>query len=146
MQSLTEAWQWQPDDRILHTLPLHHIHGLVNGLLCAQYASASVQFAPFNAPHVWRSLTRGEASVFMGVPTMYSHLLKVYSKMPAEQQAACRTAAAELRLTICGSSACPITVLEEWRALAGSVCAHSWQYTARVQLNVSFSMPGSFCI
>ena len=121
MQSLTHAWQWQADDRLLHALPLHHIHGLVNGLLCAHYASAAVQFAPFNAPHIWRSLTRGEASVFMGVPTMYTHLLRVYHKMPAEQQAACRAAAAELRLTVCGSSACPATVQREWHSLSGAV-------------------------
>lgn len=121
MQTLTDAWQWQEDDRLLHTMPLHHIHGLVNGLLCAHYASATVQFAPFNAPHVWRSLTQGEASVFMGVPTMYSHLIRVYDKMSGEQQAACRAAAAELRLTVCGSSACPATVLKDWQALAGSV-------------------------
>jgi malonyl-CoA/methylmalonyl-CoA synthetase len=121
MKSLNEAWQWQAEDHLLHTLPLHHIHGLVNGLMCAHYACASVQFAPFNAQHVWRSFIRHEASVFMGVPTMYSHLLRVYDKMPAEQQAACRAAAAELRLTVCGSSACPTSVMRDWQALSGSV-------------------------
>ena len=31
---LCGAWEWQQDDRILHTLPLHHVHGIVNALLC----------------------------------------------------------------------------------------------------------------
>lgn len=35
VDTLCHAWEWQPDDRILHTLPLHHVHGIVNALLCA---------------------------------------------------------------------------------------------------------------
>jgi malonyl-CoA/methylmalonyl-CoA synthetase len=32
--TLCEAWEWEPQDRILHSLPLHHIHGIVNALYC----------------------------------------------------------------------------------------------------------------
>lgn len=35
VDTLCHAWEWQADDRILHTLPLHHVHGIVNALLCA---------------------------------------------------------------------------------------------------------------
>ena len=35
ISTLIEAWEWRPGDRILHVLPLHHTHGLVNALLCA---------------------------------------------------------------------------------------------------------------
>lgn len=35
VDTLCSAWEWQADDRILHTLPLHHVHGIVNALLCA---------------------------------------------------------------------------------------------------------------
>lgn len=62
---------------------------------------------------------------------MYSHLLRVYHKMPAEQQAACRAAAAELRLTVCGSSACPATVLRDWQALSGYVRPFSFSALLR---------------
>jgi len=41
VQSLIEAWRWSPDDRILHVLPLHHIHGIVNVLGCALAAGAA---------------------------------------------------------------------------------------------------------
>lgn len=27
MDALTTAWAWTPEDRILHVLPLHHVHG-----------------------------------------------------------------------------------------------------------------------
>ena len=44
MQSMSEAWLWQPSDSILHCLPLHHIHGIVNALHCAHFNAAHVQF------------------------------------------------------------------------------------------------------
>jgi hypothetical protein len=34
ISSLTEAWGWTEKDIVLHTLPLHHIHGIVNVLMC----------------------------------------------------------------------------------------------------------------
>ena len=37
---LVDAWAWRAEDRILHVLPLHHIHGIVNALLCALWSSA----------------------------------------------------------------------------------------------------------
>ena len=35
IRSLVEAWEWNEDDRILLTLPLHHIHGIINVIGCA---------------------------------------------------------------------------------------------------------------
>jgi hypothetical protein len=35
-----------PTDRILHFLPLHHTHGIVNKLLCPLWAGGCVEFAP----------------------------------------------------------------------------------------------------
>ena len=34
VRTLCTAWEWQPQDRILHALPLHHVHGVVNALYC----------------------------------------------------------------------------------------------------------------
>lgn len=33
MRSLVHAWGWSHEDRILHVLPLHHVHGITNVLL-----------------------------------------------------------------------------------------------------------------
>lgn len=59
-------------------------------------------------------------TVFMGVPTMYSFLLHKFEEMPAEQQQAARAAAGRLRLTVSGSSACPLPVMNSWEALSGA--------------------------
>lgn len=34
VQALVEAWNITSKDNVLHTLPLHHIHGIVNGMMC----------------------------------------------------------------------------------------------------------------
>lgn len=56
----------------------------------------------------------------MGVPTMYSYLLCAYDAMAPEQQAAARAAAGRLRLTVSGSAACPLPVMQRWEELSGS--------------------------
>ena len=58
-------------------------------------------------------------TVFMGVPTMYSHLLSVYDDMSLEQQKAAQGAAKRLRLTVSGSAACPLPIMQRWHALSG---------------------------
>lgn len=57
MKGLCEAWGWKQDDCILHALPLHHIHGIVNALYCAHYCGACVKLLPKFSPNaVWMDL------------------------------------------------------------------------------------------
>ncbi|KAI0837159.1 acetyl-CoA synthetase-like protein [Hypoxylon sp. FL0890] len=54
-QALIKAWHYSPADRLLHVLPLHHIHGTVNAVLTPLFAGSSIEFLfPFNADTVWR--------------------------------------------------------------------------------------------
>lgn len=46
-----------PGDRLLHALPLHHVHGIVNALYCPLYRGAAVEALPrFSAGEAWRRL------------------------------------------------------------------------------------------
>lgn len=55
--SLFRAWDYSPKDRLLHVLPLHHIHGTVNALLTPLLAGSSIEFMyPFNVDAVWSRL------------------------------------------------------------------------------------------
>ena len=91
--ALVTAWEYSPRDRILHFLPLHHVHGLVNKLLCVLYAGGTVEFLPSAAPAViWDRLRKEELlhvshvgtlddsfkplTLLMGVPTVYARLLE----------------------------------------------------------------------
>ena len=57
IEGLCQAWEWQNEDRILHALPLHHVHGIINALYCAHNSGACVEFLPkFSPDAVWQGL------------------------------------------------------------------------------------------
>ena len=135
VRSLCTAWEWSKDDVILHGLPLHHIHGIVNALLCPLYMGACIEFLPrFSPTLVWKAWMRDSAAVdtssqachranitvFMGVPTMFVILLRFYDAAEQSMQAQMRRAAARLRLTVSGSAACPVGVMHSWEVISGS--------------------------
>ncbi len=56
-RALREAWAVSESDRLLHALPLHHIHGAVAALHTAHSAGACVEMLPrFSPVAVWASL------------------------------------------------------------------------------------------
>ncbi|KAL5757854.1 hypothetical protein ACOSP7_020465 [Xanthoceras sorbifolium] len=58
-------------------------------------------------------------TVFTGVPTMYTRLIQGYEAMDPELKAASASAARQLRLMMCGSSALPLPVMQEWETITG---------------------------
>ncbi|XP_039359114.1 malonate--CoA ligase ACSF3, mitochondrial isoform X11 [Mauremys reevesii] len=38
---LVDKWEWTKEDVILHVLPLHHVHGVINKLLCPLWVGAT---------------------------------------------------------------------------------------------------------
>lgn len=130
VQILTEAWEYTSTDRFLHCLPLHHVHGLYNALLAPLYAGAVVDFIPkFSVREVWQrwiesyhsdgSKAEDAITVFTGVPTIYARLVQGYELMGTESQKAAASAAHQLRLMMCGSSALPYPVMEQWEKITG---------------------------
>lgn len=122
---LVSAWGWSSDDRILHVLPLHHTHGLVNKLACALWSGATCEFMPFSPTAVWDRLAsrtgdgRSDITLFMAVPTVYVKLIEAFdAAWPADQSWYAEGARA-LRLMVSGSAPLPISVLERWRAITG---------------------------
>ena len=80
IEGLREAWEWRADDRLLLTLPLFHVHGLVVGLFTALASGARVELRRrFRAESVAEELAdgpTGPVSLFFGVPTMYVRLVE----------------------------------------------------------------------
>jgi malonyl-CoA/methylmalonyl-CoA synthetase len=69
------AWRWTADDRLVLALPLFHLHGLGVGLHGTLLAGASVVLLPrFDADAVLDAVGDHDATLFFGVPTMYSRL------------------------------------------------------------------------
>jgi malonyl-CoA/methylmalonyl-CoA synthetase len=78
LAALAEAWQLTADDRLLHTLPAHHVHGLVLGLYGSLRLGMPIAIAPrFDAASCVAALWAQRATVLMGVPTMYHRLAQV---------------------------------------------------------------------
>lgn len=118
--SLVEAWGWTGEDHILHVLPLHHIHGIVNVLGCSLWSGAVCDMLPaFDANAVWERIERGGLTLFMAVPTIYARLVQAWNAAPPERQQAMTAACAGLRLMVSGSAALPVQTLEEWEDISG---------------------------
>jgi malonyl-CoA/methylmalonyl-CoA synthetase len=119
--SVVEAWQWSAADHVLHVLPLHHLHGILNLLCCPLWVGATCEMqAGFDVDAVWnRIMTRRSLTLFMAVPTIYARLLKAAQTASPTQQRAMRAGCERLRLMVSGSAALSPTLFEAWRALSG---------------------------
>jgi malonyl-CoA/methylmalonyl-CoA synthetase len=119
VSSLVQAWEWTEDDRILHVLPLHHIHGIINVLTCALWVGAECHIlAKFEAETVWERISQGDLTLFMAVPTIYAKLIAAWEKADTEQQKIRSAGCAKMRLMVSGSAALPVQVLEKWRQIS----------------------------
>jgi len=117
---LVEAWEWTADDRIPHFLPLHHVHGLVNKLLCPLWVGARCDMFPrFDAITVFDALASQRYTIFMAVPTIYAKAIAAWEQADAATQQRWSQACARLRVMISGSAALAVPVLERWREISG---------------------------
>ncbi|RXG43515.1 hypothetical protein VDGE_01098 [Verticillium dahliae] len=131
-KSLIEAWEYTPQDHLLHVLPLHHIHGTINALLTPLFAGSTIEFLfPFNPDAVWNRLAapftnastspaKEKVTFFTVVPTVYSRLLSSHKSLPEALVEPTREAVSpqNMRLAISGSAALPTPVKEAWRRLS----------------------------
>ncbi len=108
--TLHRYWGFQPDDVLLHALPLFHVHGLfvaANTILLN--GGRMIFHNKFDAQAVMKDLPR--ATVFMGVPTFYTRLLAE----PAFNREFCK----DMRLFISGSAPLLAETFHEFRERTG---------------------------
>lgn len=109
-ETLVRAWGFTQDDRLLHALPMFHVHGLFVAIGCALLCGASMRWLEgFDDETVVRYLP--ECSVMMGVPTYYTRLL-ANENFGAE----CST---NVRLFISGSAPLLEETFQEFEARTG---------------------------
>ena len=130
--SLISAWGWTSEDRILHVLPLHHIHGIINVLTCSLWAGAKCEMlTKFDAQTVWARIIEGNLTLFMAVPTVYTKLITAWEAAPPDRQKAMSAACAKMRLMVSGTSAAlPVLVLEKWKTISGHFLLERYGMTA----------------
>ena len=117
-QTLHDYWDWQSPnpatgrrgDVLIHALPIFHVHGLFvacHGALLS--GSKTLWFQRFDPRATVVRLP--EATVFMGVPTLYVRLL--------HEPGLTREACAAMRVFISGSAPLLIDTFEQWRERTG---------------------------
>ena len=118
--SLVEAWRWTPSDHLLLVLPLHHVHGIINGLGSALAVRATCEIPQaFDAESVWARLASGDVTVFTAVPTIYHRLITSWDAATPEVRRQRSEGVRGLRLMMSGSAALPVKTLERWREISG---------------------------
>ncbi|MDR7097048.1 malonate--CoA ligase [Hydrogenophaga laconesensis] len=107
---LREYWGWQPNDVLIHALPIFHVHGLfvaIHGALIN--GSPMLWLNKFEPRAVVELFPR--ATVFMGVPTLYTRLLA--------EPGLTKQQVARMRLFVSGSAPLLIETFDEWKQRTG---------------------------
>ena len=124
-QTLKTYWGWQPGDVLLHTLPIFHVHGLFVAIHAALLnGSRMIWFSKFDARATIHRLP--DATVFMGVPTLYVRMLAEPSLTPA--------ACAHMRLFIAGSAPLLQETFDAWVARTGHTILERYGMSETVML------------
>ena len=107
---LKDYWGWRGGDVLIHALPIFHVHGLfvaIHGALIS--GSKMIWLNRFDPARVVARLP--EATVFMGVPTLYVRMLA--------ERGLTRKACRHMRVFISGSAPLLIDTFDEWRERTG---------------------------
>jgi malonyl-CoA/methylmalonyl-CoA synthetase len=114
-RTLLRHWDWRHDDCLVHALPIFHIHGLFVACHCALLSGTPMRwldaFQPTAVLHHIADRSAPQATLFMGVPTMYGRLLA----QPELQ----RDLVQGMRLFISGSAPLSPTAFEAFQARTG---------------------------
>jgi fatty acid CoA ligase FadD36 len=107
IDALAEAWQWTPEDTLVHGLPLYHVHGLVLGLLGSLRIGNRFVHTGKPTPEAYAA---ADGSLYFGVPTVWTRLVGEPSAADALRSA---------RLLVSGSAALPVPVFHKLTHLTG---------------------------
>jgi malonyl-CoA/methylmalonyl-CoA synthetase len=119
-RALRTVWQFTAQDRLLHALPVFHIHGLFIAINVTLAAGASALLLPkFDPDEIFAHLA--DTTVLMGVPTFYVRLLQDARLSP--------TSTAPTRLFISGSAPLLAETHREWQARTGQAILERYGMT-----------------
>ena len=130
-------WQWKPGserDVLIHALPIFHVHGLFVALHGALRAGARMIWFHRFDPLATLARLR-DASVFMGVPTLYVRMLA----QPALAASACTT----MRLFISGSAPLLADTFAAWRERTGHTILERYGMSETVMITSNPYRPES---
>jgi len=142
---LKDYWSWKPGDVLIHALPIFHVHGLFVALHGALInGSKMIWCAKFDPKFVVSKMP--DATVFMGVPTLYVRLLN--------EPGLSKQAVRNMRLFVAGSAPLLIETFNAWQARTGHAILERYGMSETAMLTsnpyagerrggtVGFALPG----
>jgi len=128
-QVLKSYWGWRSADQgadvLIHALPIFHVHGLfvaIHGALLS--GSKMIWLAKFDPQLVLQKMP--EATLFMGVPTLYVRLLA--------EPGLTRDVVRHMRLFISGSAPLLIETFAEWQKRTGHTILERYGMSETIML------------
>ncbi len=122
---LKDYWGWRAGDVLIHALPIFHVHGLfvaIHGALLN--GSKMIWLGKFDPKLVLQKMP--EATLFMGVPTLYVRLLN--------EPGLSRETARSMRLFISGSAPLLIETFNDWQRRTGHTILERYGMSETVML------------
>ncbi len=129
-------------DTVVLVLPLFHVYGLSNGLVCGIRNGCALSLIPQYSPaKLLDTITSTKATLLIAVPSMYMHLLQIARARKTEMPKS-------LRLCVSGGAPLAVNTLEEFITLFQTQIAEGYgltETTSAVSLNKSGELfkPGS---
>jgi len=127
---LVKAWKWCKDDFIPVFLPLHHIHGIINSLLCPLSVGGKVDIiGAFQTEEVSKAIIKNNYSVFTAVPTIYFSLIEKLETMKGKDLIIFKEKLSKMRLMMSGSAALASEIHKKWSKLTGQILLERYGMT-----------------
>jgi len=150
MEALKKLWKLNENDKMLHTLPIFHVHGLVVALQGAFNAKMNiVMHNKFDAKRAWEAIESEKITVFMGVPTFYQRLIDVWDRLKRKPDIS------SMRLFISGSAPLPEILFEKFKDItghtilerygmseAGMIASNPYEESGRIKKSVGYALEG----
>ena len=122
------------EDRIIAVLPMFHVYAMADALLLFLYFGCSMIMIPQYSPaELLRKISELDATLFIGIPSMYIHLLQIAKsrnvKIPKS-----------LRYSISGGAPLPLRIIKEFEEVFQTTISEGYgltETTSCISLNTS---------
>jgi len=124
-ETLKKYWGWKANDVLIHALPIFHVHGLfvaIHGALLN--GSKMIWLSKFDPKLVLEKMK--DATVFMGVPTLYTRLLG--------EAGLTKEATKNMRLFVAGSAPLLKETFDDWQTRTGHTILERYGMSETVML------------
>ncbi len=131
---VTKLFDMTPQDVVIGVLPLYHVYGLSNGLVCSMYFGCAFSLvAQYSPQNLLSNIEETRATILIAIPSMYMHLLTLARARKAEMPKT-------LRQCVSGGAPLPLNVLTEVERVFDARIAEGYgltESTSAVCLNKS---------